>query len=144
VGEHNGKGICRCAGEKDFSDKDALGYGDYLRTNNNCPASGWAPVDYLAFSADGKRIMMGACFGVVKIADAETGAEVGLRACVEGGRVVWGFGGRFAQGLGYAARCGQLHLRNNEQSCERLWRMAYGFWFMVYGLLCMVSLNHRS
>ena len=33
-------------------------------------------VEYIAFSADRKRIMMGTDYGVVVIADAATGAEV--------------------------------------------------------------------
>ena len=40
----------------------------------NC--HGIAHVDSLAFSADGKRIMMGTEYGIVVIADAATGAEV--------------------------------------------------------------------
>ena len=71
VGEHNGKGICRCAGEKDRN-------GAYTKTNPECPAKflpGW--VESIAFDADGKRVVMGSEDGhVVQIWEVETGAEV--------------------------------------------------------------------
>ena len=70
LGEHNGKGTCRCAGRKD-------GRGFYEQSNPGCPVTGhsfhmWS----VAVSSDGKRIVSGGHDALVKVWDAATGAMV--------------------------------------------------------------------
>ena len=73
LGEHNGKGVCRCAGLEDDR-------GDYfLKTNPECQVSGHSrKVLSVAFSPDGQRVVSGSIDKTVKIWDTETGAEVSI------------------------------------------------------------------
>ncbi|KAJ1488482.1 quinon protein alcohol dehydrogenase-like superfamily [Baffinella frigidus] len=69
LGEHNGRGICTCAGAINHE-------GAYDRTNPACPINGHLDiVSVVAFSPDGKRVVSGSGDHLVKIWNAETGAE---------------------------------------------------------------------
>ena len=70
LGEHGGKGVCRCAGKKNSA-------GAYEKTNGRCPVKGHSDtVNSIAISPDGTRIVSGSWDKLVKIWDAHTGAEV--------------------------------------------------------------------
>ena len=76
LGEHNGTGICQCAGVED--DRN-----DYRKTNPECLVTGHSgEVCAVAISPDGTRIVSG-CENFLKIWDATTGAEVSIFVGVE-------------------------------------------------------------
>ena len=89
LGEHNGKGMCRCSGKKDRQ-------GAYKQTKKKCPVTGHTgSVTSVAISPNGMRIVSGSNDKLVKIWSAETGAEV-----ITFGRVRW----VFCEGVGLCQR----------------------------------------
>ena len=78
LGEHDGKGACRCAGKKNST-------GAYEKTNGRCLKGHSDMVKSVAISPDGTRIVSGSWDKLVKIWDTQTGAEVSSFAGGGGG-----------------------------------------------------------